>query len=182
MQLFRPIQEKELNLFHHTYSNGAVYADFDNDGDLDVVVNNVDEPALLYQNKSNDKKDKPFIEIKLNGPEKNINALGAKVIVFVKDSVRTYENYPVRGFLSSMQTPIHIGFDKTAVDSILLVWPDNTYQHIQYKNNSFLSINYQKNLPKFNYAFTNKLSKALFNLVKCALPSLSKSAYTAPFE
>ena len=65
-----------------TYSNGAVYADLDNDGDLDIVVNNIDDPVLVYENKSNDKKAKPFVEIKLKGPEKNINAVGAKVILF----------------------------------------------------------------------------------------------------
>ncbi len=136
-----------------TYSNGAVYADFDNDGDLDVVVNNVDEPALLYRNTTNDKKVKPFLEIKLRGSEKNINALGAKIIVYANGGIRTYENYPVRGFMSSMQIPVHIGLDQTKVDSILLVWPDNTYQQIQYsKTNSLITIAYQKNLPKFDYA------------------------------
>src|SRR5678809_336864 len=61
-----------------TYSNGAVYADLDNDGDLDVVVNNIDDPVLVYENKTNDKNDKSYTEIKLKGPEKNINAVGAK--------------------------------------------------------------------------------------------------------
>ncbi len=58
-----------------TYSNGAVYADFDNDGDLDVVVNNIDEPAMLYENKSADNKSKAFVEIKLKGSAQNINAI-----------------------------------------------------------------------------------------------------------
>ena len=61
-----------------TFSNGAVYADFDNDGDLDVVVNNIEDPALLYENKTNDDKKQPYIDIKLKGSSKNINALGAK--------------------------------------------------------------------------------------------------------
>jgi hypothetical protein len=136
-----------------TYSNGAVYADLDNDGDLDVVVNNVDEPVTLYRNKTNDAQAKSFLEIKLKGDKKNINALGAKVFVYANRGVRTYENYPIRGFMSSMQVPIHIGLDKTKVDSILLVWPDNTYQPIQRsKDNSFITVNYKKNLPKFNYA------------------------------
>jgi enediyne biosynthesis protein E4 len=135
-----------------TYSNGAIYADLDNDGDLDIVVNNVDAAATLYKNKTNDIKPKPFLDIKLKGPEKNINALGTKVFVYANGGIRTYENYPVRGFLSSMQIPIHIGLDHAKIDSILLVWPDNTYQKIQHTSgNSLISISYQKNLPVFNY-------------------------------
>lgn len=133
-----------------TFSNGAVYADLDNDGDLDVVVNNIDEPVLVYENKSNDKKDKPFLEVRLKGPQKNINAIGAKMLVYDSNEIRTYEKYPVRGFQSSMEIPMHIGLHKTKVDSILLIWPDNTYQSIQW-NSSKISIQYQTGLPKYDY-------------------------------
>ena len=133
-----------------TFSNGAVYADLDNDGDLDVVVNNIDDNVLVYENKSNDKKDKPFIEVKLKGSSKNINAIGAKIIVYDSNEIRTYEKYPVRGFQSSMEIPMHIGLDKTKVDSILLIWPDNTYQSIQWKS-SQITIQYQTGLPKYDY-------------------------------
>ena len=88
----------EVGGIQSSYSNGAVYADFDNDGDLDVVVNNIDQPAFLYENKTNDNKAKAFVNIRLKGPEKNINALGSKVFVFAKNGLRTFENYPVRGF------------------------------------------------------------------------------------
>jgi hypothetical protein len=135
-----------------TYSNGAVYADFDNDGDLDVLVNNIDDPALLYENKSNDKNVKAYVEIKLRGPEKNINALGAKVILFANGGIRTYEKYPVRGFLSSMEEPLHIGLDKTIVDSAFLIWPDNTFQPIQLEPlDTLLHFSYRKGLPEFDY-------------------------------
>ena len=134
-----------------TYSNGAVYADLDNDGDLDVVVNNIDDPVLVYENKTNDKKDKPFVEIKLRGSEKNINAIGSKVILFANGGIRTYENNPVKGFQSSMQLPIHIGLDKTKADSAFLVWPDNTYEFIQLSNQSHLTFTYRQGLPRFDY-------------------------------
>jgi hypothetical protein len=124
----------------NSFSNGAVYADFDNDGDLDIAVNNIDQTVFLYRNTSNDKKNSPFISIKLKGPAKNINALGSKVIVYANEEIRTYENYPVHGFMSSMQIPIHIGLKKTKVDSILVVWPDNTYQQIHYsKPDTFIT-------------------------------------------
>lgn len=133
-----------------TYSNGAVYADLDNDGDLDVVVNNIDDPALVYENKTNDKNDKSYTEIKLKGPEKNINAIGAKIILFANGGIRTYENNPVRGFQSSMEVPIHIGLDKTKIDSAFLVWPDNSYQPVTL-DSSALAFSYQRGLPRFDY-------------------------------
>ena len=133
-----------------TYSNGAVYADFDNDGDLDIVVNNIDDPVLLYENKSNDKKNKSFAEIKLKGPEKNINAIGSKIVLFANHGIRTYENYPVRGFQSSMQVPLHIGLDNTKIDSAFLVWPDNSYQPVRF-DSSYVTFTYAKGLPQFDY-------------------------------
>ena len=137
-----------------TFSNGAVYADFDNDGDLDIVVNNIDDPVMLYENKSNDAKNRPYLELKLEGSPKNINAIGAKVLVYANNEIRTYEKYPVRGFQSSMEIPIHIGLYKTKVDSILLIWPDNTYQYVQWKNaiSTQIKIAYKPDLPKYNYA------------------------------
>jgi len=133
-----------------TYSNGAVYADLDDDGDLDVVVNNIDDPALVYENKTNDKKDKAFAEVRLKGSPQNINAIGAKLIVFTASGIRTYENNPVRGFQSSMQVPIHVGLYNTKVDSAFLVWPDNSYQSIQL-DKPFLEFRYHDGLPQFDY-------------------------------
>lgn len=134
-----------------TFSNGAVYADLDNDGDLDIVVNNINDPALIYQNTANDKKDKPFTSIKLKGSENNINAIGAKIVLFANGGIRTYENTAVHGFQSSMIAPIHIGLYNTKVDSAFLIWPDNSYQTIDIKLNQQVTYSYKKDLSKFDY-------------------------------
>jgi hypothetical protein len=144
----------EINDDRPTFSNGAVYADLDNDGDLDVIVNNLEDPVLVYENESNNLKKKPYLDIKLQGSSKNINAIGAKIIVYDSNEIRTYENFPVKGFQSSMQIPMHIGLFKTKVDSILLVWPDNTYQKIEWEKSisSQIKVQYQSGLPKYDYS------------------------------
>ena len=117
-------------------------------------------PALIYKNLSNnDGTKKSFLELKLKGSPENLNAIGTKAIVFTKNvqgttfgEVRTYEKFPVRGFQGSMEVPLHIGLDKTNVDSILLIWPDNTYEKLPGIKDSILNITYKQGLPPFNYS------------------------------
>lgn len=140
-----------------TYSNGAAYADFDNDGDLDMVVNNIDEPALIYKNLTNDGiVKKSFVELKLKGPATNINAIGAKAVVFTGNEIRTYEKFPVRGFQGSMEVPMHMGLDQTKVDSMLLIWPDNSYERLTAEIDTILTVRYKSGLPKFDYRLVTK--------------------------
>ncbi|MEO8763727.1 MAG: VCBS repeat-containing protein [Ginsengibacter sp.] len=145
--------QNEIDGASPTFSNGAVYADLDNDGDLDVVVNNINDDAVVYENTTNDKVVKPYMEMKLQGPPKNINAVGSKVIVYDSNEIRTYEKNPVRGFQSSMEIPVHIGLDKTTIDSILLIWPDNTYQTVQWNpGTTRIKIQYKTGLPQYDYS------------------------------
>jgi len=146
-----------------TFSNGAVYADLDNDGDLDVVVNNIDDPVLLYENKMVRSAAAKWLDINLKGSAKNINAIGAKVIVFEKNELRTFENFPVRGFQSSMQVPLHLGLGNEMPDSIILLWPDNTCQQINYQKDTVLQVKYQKGLPVFNYGVLTTFNKNTTN-------------------
>ncbi|MEX6688393.1 VCBS repeat-containing protein [Danxiaibacter flavus] len=139
-----------------TFSNGAIYADLDNDGDLDVVVNNVDDAAMVYRNASNDTAKNNYAEITLKGDSTNIHAVGARVVVFTKNKqVRTYEKYPARGFLSSMDIPVHIGLSNTVVDSAVLIWPDNSFQQINLQQPKQAVI-YKKGLPKFDFQVLTK--------------------------
>lgn len=135
-----------------TFSNGAVYADLDNDGDLDVVVSNINDPVMVYENKSNDGKKEVYTDIKLKGTPGNINAIGAKLVLFANNGIRTYENNPVKGFLSSMQLPMHVGLTGTKVDTAFLIWPDNSYETIALQGKEQqLSFTYKTGLPKFDY-------------------------------
>jgi len=143
-----------------TYSNGAAYADLDNDGDLDVIVNNINSPALLYENKTATKNSKNFASIKLTGSPENKNAVGTKIILFAGNNIETYEKHPVKGFMSSMETPIHIGLGNVKPDSVFLVWPDNSFEKIVLDTLSqTLSVTYKKGLPQFNYSYITSFYK-----------------------
>jgi enediyne biosynthesis protein E4 len=145
-----------------TYSNGAVCADFDNDGDLDIVVNNIDEPALLYQNKSNDEKQRPSVQLKLVGSPGNVNAVGARVLLFSGSSISTYEKYPVRGFQSAMEIPLQIAVNGIKIDSVLLIWPDNSFQHLPVTfgaDSVKQTIHYKRGLPAFDYSVLTNFYK-----------------------
>ena len=143
-----------------TYSNGAAYADFDNDGDMDVVVNNIDEEALIYRNTFNDKKDKNYFDIILKGPDGNRNAIGSKVLVFSGDTTERYEKFPVRGFLSSMEVPLHIGIRGLKIDSAIVVWPDNSYNTLEVLPGKTITATYKGGLPVYDYQKVKRISSA----------------------
>ncbi|MBL7740887.1 MAG: VCBS repeat-containing protein [Chitinophagaceae bacterium] len=136
-----------------TYSNGAVYADLDNDGDLDIVVNNIDEPVLIYRNNTEKTNGRPALQLVLEGNAGNRNAVGARFICFSDSSILTFEKYPVRGFQSAMEVPLQAAIGDHPVDSAFLVWPDNTFQRVTLNRDSLhQKFIYKKGLPDFDYA------------------------------
>jgi hypothetical protein len=111
------------------YSNGAAYVDLDNDGDLDLVVNNLDAVASVYQNHSNSRLHHAWLSIQFEGEGANTQGIGAKVIVFSNGNRQMQEHFTTRGFQSSVAPGLHFGFgEESQIDSVLVVWPDKRYQ------------------------------------------------------
>lgn len=135
-----------------TFSNGAIYADLDNDGDLDIVTNNIGDAALVYQNNTNQvQQQTSYTSLVIRDAPANKFAIGARVLLYSKDKVRSYEQQPVHGFQSSMLTALHIGLAHEPVDSAILIWPDQGYQRITLHPNKQDTILYQTGLPRFDF-------------------------------
>jgi len=107
-----------------TFSNGAAIADFDNDGDLDLVINNLDQEALLYENVADRKNN--YMRIKLEGPDNNRDGIGAKISLYYDGKIQQFfQQKTVRGYMSCNEPAVHFGLGQTTkIDSIMIIWPD----------------------------------------------------------
>ncbi|WP_128546696.1 VCBS repeat-containing protein [Larkinella soli] len=109
-----------------TFSSGAVYADLDNDGDLDLVTNNINDPAGIYQNRTRELfPERQFLKIKFQGEGGNSFGLGTKVILKTKNGLQYQQLMTTRGFQSSVEPVLTFGLGETpAVDSLIVIWPN----------------------------------------------------------
>jgi len=150
---------KEWGWEEKTFSNGALYADLDNDGDLDYVISNIDQVASVYRNNNLDRNN--FLQVALNGPEHNKNGLGAKIYVSSKELKQMSELTLTRGFQSSVAPELHFGLGKVdKIDEVKVVWPNGKVsRQTDVRANQKLLINFseaqipqtklQKSLPVF---------------------------------
>lgn len=131
---FADISEK-AGINELSMSNGAAYADLDNDGDPDLVINNINKEAFVFINNTI-QKDRPvtnhFINLRLKGDRLNIHGFGTKVLLYNKGNVQMQEQNPVRGYFSSVDQQLLFGLGKEDhIDSIIALWPDNKKQVIR---------------------------------------------------
>ena len=135
-------------------SSGVAYADFNNDGNMDLIISNIDEKASIYKNNAG--KMLPYnhyLKIKLKGNNKNTEGIGAKVKLYCGNQSYYQEQFPVRGFQSSVDPTLNFGIGKhTLIDSVIVIWPDDKMQKLySIKANELLTLKWNEANLEWKY-------------------------------
>jgi len=156
---------KEWGINTPTFSNGAAYVDLDNDGDMDIVVNNINDHASVYENTTmNSPKGHPhYLAVKFNGDSLNRNGLGSWIELHYKGQKQVYEQTPYRGYLSTMQIEPHFGLGNIkVVDTLIVRWQDGKEQILtNVKTDQTVTVNKKDANLLYNYA-NQKIANPLF--------------------
>ncbi len=141
------------------FSHGAAYADLDNDGDLDLVINRMNDVAAVYRNNAAEMgRNGNYLSLALQMPGLNKNALGARVEVYTPAGKVMQENFPVHGFQSSMQLPMHIGLPSSVIDSVFIRWPNGKVETLKkdIAANKSITVHYKETAQNFTLPVINK--------------------------
>ncbi len=156
---------KDWGIEYKGFSNGCVYADLDNDGDLEIVINNIDDYATIFENKSSENNN--HLTLRFLGPERNKFGLGVKVTIMSNGITQFQEMTLTRGFQSSVAPQLHFGLGKAEkIDTLRVTWPDGKTQTLlSVSKNQLLEIEYNEavKLPKKTNIVKNE---TLFSTVK----------------
>ncbi|MEQ9298684.1 MAG: VCBS repeat-containing protein [Cyclobacteriaceae bacterium] len=147
-----------------SFSSGSVAVDLDNDGDLDLVVNNIDGRAGIYRNTTIERDSVNYIKVKLLGDDKNINGVGARIKLYAGDLFISQENYAGTSYLSSSQTAMTIALGEfKSIDSLVVIWPGGKYQKmVDVDANQQITVMQEEANGDYNYA-QNKVDTFLIN-------------------
>ncbi len=137
-----------------SFSSGAVYADLNNNGLLDLVVNNTNARPFIYKNTTVHNDSTNFLKVKLNGNGSNTTGIGSKVFLYSDDQIFYREQFPTRGFQSSVDHVLHVGLGTiSSVDSLLVIWPDGAWQKIDNVTaNQTLELDHSDASGSFDYS------------------------------
>jgi hypothetical protein len=153
-------------------SAGAAYADLDNDGDLDLIVNNSNNYASIYKNNSETITKDNFLKIQLQGNPNNEKGIGAKVKLFCKGQQQYQEQSPVRGFQSSVDPILNFGVGKNnLIDSVIVIWPNDNFQKlVNVKPDQTISVKLADAKSKWVYDTSANTKQSLFT--QTSLPAV----------
>jgi enediyne biosynthesis protein E4 len=164
-------------------SNGAAWADLDNDGDLDLITNNINEPAGLYENRSRQLfPDNRFLKIRLDGSGANRFGVGAKIVLRRRDSLQVQQLMPTRGFESASEPVLTLGLGRwPVVDSVTVIWPDQQVEtRVGVRPNQTLTFRQQDaRKPDRPFTFTRASTRPLLAEIR---DSTGRGAYPIPYR
>lgn len=165
-------KQQEWGTLTPSISSGAAYADLDNDGDLELIVNNINDPAFIYQNMSREQSKNSYIQLKLVASRGNKQALGANVTLYTKGNLQYQEVNPVRGYLSCQPLTLHFGVGTaTVIDSIKVSWPDQSVQILtNVPVNQLLTVPQPASAVKATALPRPEKATSVFSSVMSALP------------
>ena len=169
-------QAQNWGLDTPSFSNGAAYGDLDNDGDLDLVVNNVNMEAFVYKNNAEKNKQNHFVKVKLKGDQQNKFAVGSTVELFSGSEILRQELIPSRGFQSSIDYTMTFGIGNKKIDSLQVIWPNGKTQTIKkVTNNTTIQLNILD--AKSDFVVKNKVVKPLFSETKATFLAHKENDY-----
>src|SRR6185437_14128747 len=162
---FEDVSEK-AGIDQTSISNGAVYADLNNDGNLDIITNNINSDAFIMRNdivkQADTTKKNNYLTLKLTGVSLNKDGIGTIAYAYSKGLSQMVEEYPVRGYLSTVDSRLHFGFGKNIPDSLKIIWPDGKMQLIQHPViNKILQVNYKD--ADLTYKEVKPITDSFFN-------------------
>ncbi len=160
-----------LGLADPSFSNGAAYGDLDGDGDLDLVVNNENQEAFIYRNRTSETWHASFLKIYLKGNAPNTFGLGTRVTLYAQGMQQVLEQMPSRGFESSVEPVLNFGVGNAKeIDSLVVRWPDERMQ-VMYRIRTDTAIVLRQPDAKLNAPFSSDNSKPIFRNITASVIS-----------
>jgi len=163
--LFFENKTKAWGMDQPSYSTGSAFSDLDNDGDLDLVLNNLYDPASIYKNtlinQNSPDTTSHYLSIRLLGSKLNQGGIGARITLYYDKNLQYYEHFPVRGFQSMVDPKIHFGLGNTElIDSLSVVWPDGREQFLYHViPDQLLELKYDNAIISYKKNIENKYRK-----------------------